>query len=613
MKKHENQGCNIIAENTNESKSTVERLTAEELRKLTPTERIEYAKKLNGYQPKTTTKGLILDKSTTDKIDIERGVATETQRARVEIQKNTKKIDSLKEELKVKLETFNSLSKEEEELKSRKESLSNCINEYNTVANYKETKQSISKLFSVLTLKAETEETLKNVERKLQDISYDVEHYRNVCDEISKDILKLEKENKKLFQVNDSTKKKPGKKPGKKSKKAKAVEGIAKAETKKVNSFALALADFERMYIENGYKIPTTDETLYTLSKAVAFSVIKKLIEVSADKTMITLRGETVKNFALLDNLDKRTKTDTLSTFDSNGKIKCIVADKEYTKAVEKVLHDSMSQGVDVVHQASISILEEVATIQQKNGKKSLKVGFMLEPYESRKTNGKTFAINGKKSVEWETVEVLPIRNVFKSVRAYIQNNKSIKAVINGYSYIESLSIDNESDEVEKIYYRLNKYADLGEIVTDFNGKEVAYTTTAEEVEQYKKSLADLIIKAQLDQKHIDYINCRLSGKSLIEIAKYIGVSLRTATRIQQELQKKSIAVGYGDESMLPKAENTSKARPIKATDENGKKYTFESVKSASIQLNIDKSNITACLKGRLKKTKGYSFEYITE
>lgn len=483
MKKHEkNQGSNIVAENNVKSKSTVERLTAEQLRKLTPTERIEYAKRLNGSQPKTSKSGLILDKSTADKINDEKSEKT-------------------------------------------------------------------------------AEKT----------------------------------------------------KSGKKTVKTKTVERIAKTQTEKVNSFALAVSDFELMYIENGYTIPTNDETLYTLSKAIAFSVIKKLIEVSADKTMMTLRGETVKNFALLDNLNKRAKTDTLATFDSNGNIKCEITDKEYTKAVEKVLNDSLSQGVDIIHQASISILEEVKTIQQKNGKKPLKVGFMLEPYESRKTNGKTFAINGKKSVEWETVEVLPIRNIFKSVRAYIQNNKSVKAVINGYSYIESLSIDNESDEVEKIYYRLQKYADLGEIVTDFNGKEVAYTTTAEEVEQYKKSLADLIIKAHLDQKHIDYINCRLSGKSLVEIAKYIGISVTTAQRIQHELQKKSIAVGYGDESMIPKAENTSKAKPIRATDENGKKYTFESVKSASIQLNIDKSNITACLKGRLKKTKGYTFEYITE
>ena len=133
MKHEKNQGSIIIAENNTESKSTVERLTAEELRKLTPTQRIEYAKKQNGTQPKTANH-LVLDKSITDKIDNE---------------------------------------------KSRK-----------------------------------TAEKTKS---------------------------------------------------GKRTKRAKAVETIAKAQTEKINSFTLALADFERMYIENRYTIPMNDETLYTL------------------------------------------------------------------------------------------------------------------------------------------------------------------------------------------------------------------------------------------------------------------------------------------------------------------------------------------------------------
>lgn len=482
MKHKKNQGYKSIAENTKRV-NTVEKLTAEQLRALTPQERIEYAKRLNGSQPKTPTKGLILDKPTTDKI-------------------------------------------------------------------------------------------------------------------------KVENEQKAVNQATP----KADKKNGKKAKKTETAK-----EDKTANPFLTAVEQFELMYIDNDYTIPTADTTLYNLSKAIAFSVIKKLIQISADKTMQTFRAETVKNFALLDNLSKRDKTDTSATYDSNGNIKLNILDKEYTKAVEKVLDDSISQGVDIVHQASISILDEVATIQQKNGKKRLKKGFMLEPYESRKTNGKTFAINGKKQVEWSTVEVIPIQNIFKSVRKYIQDNKSIKAVINGYSYIESMSIDSESAEVEKIFYRLDKYADLGETVTDFNGKETAYTTTAEQVKTYQKSLADLITKASLDQKHIDFIRCRINGKSLIDTAKYLGVSLRTIERIQKDLQTKSIIVGYGTIDMLPKAENADTAKKIIAIDENGKKYTFDSIKSASVTLAIDRSNITAVLKGRLKKTKGYIFEYIIE
>ena len=483
MKHEKNQGCNIIAENSTKNKSTVERLTAEQLRQLTVEQRIEYAKKLNGSQPKTTSKHLVLDKSTLAKIDTEN----------------------------------------------------------------------------------------------------------------------------KSKAVNQATPK-ADKKNGKKARAGKKTGKSEKAVT--TNPFLTAITDFEQMYIDNRYIIPTADTTLYNLSKAVAFSVIKKLIQVSADKMMLLFRAEAVKNFALLDNLNKRDLTDTSATYDSNGNIKLNVLDKEYNKAVDKVLQDSISQGVDIVHQASIIILNELSTVQQKNGQKPLKLGFMLEPYESRKTNGKTFVVNGKKSVEWKNVEVIPISNIFKNVRAYIQNNKSIKALVNGYSYIESLSFDSESDEVEKIYYRLDKYADLGETVTDFNGKETAYTTTAEQVKTYQKSLADLITKASLDQKHIDFIRCRVNGKSLVDTAAYLGVSLRTVERIQKDLQTKSIAVGYGTVEMLPKAENKSESKNIIAIDEKGNKFKFDSIKQASIALDINRKGIQRVLQGKLTATKGYTFKY---
>lgn len=413
-------------------------------------------------------------------------------------------------------------------------------------------------------------------------------------------VKKIEAENK-LKAVNQAT----PKTDTKKSKKSK------KNETKQSdNHFAKAVEDFEKMYIENGYSIPSNDTTLHTLSKAIAFSVIKKLIQVSADKVMIQMRNETVRNINLLDNLAYYTINGTSAHYDKNGNIKCEIIDEEYNKAVKEVLADSISQGMDIVNQATLLIIAELETILSKSDNKPLTIGFMGEPYESRKTNGKTFVVNGKKSVEWSTVEIIPIVNVFRGVRQYIQGNKSIKALTNGYSYIESLSFDSESDEVEKIYYRLQKYADLGSAVHDFNGKETAYTTDENGYKEYKKSLANLIDKGNLSQKHIDFIQCRLCGKSLKDTADKIGISLRSVERLQAELQIIAVSVGYGTDEMLPKAENQSKSKPIIAIDKNGKHYTFDSVKSASVTLAVDRSNITAVLKGRLKATKGYTFEY---
>ena len=422
---------------------------------------------------------------------------------------------------------------------------------------------------------------------------------RIILDKSTTDKIEAEKEAKTRFQVNE----KPTKKG--KSKKTKTAE----AE----NPFLEAVEKFEAVYIENGYAIPDNDVSLYQLSKAIAFSVIKKLIDVSADKTMQKLRAEAVKNFMLLDNHDKRQLTDTTANFDSNGNIKLKVNDEEYTEAVKKTLADTLSQGLDIVNEASILIIAEAEAVKKRNGKKPLEKGFMLKPYEARKTNGKTFVLNGKKVVEWSTFEAVPIKNIFKGVRKYIQDNKSIRAVINGYSYIEAYSIDSDSEAIEKIYYRLDKYADLGGVVYDFNGKELAYTTEAEAVKTYQDLLADLIIKANFDMKHIDFIRCRVCGKSLVDTAKSLGVSLRTAERIQADLQNKAVGVGFGTAEMLPKPENASAKKAVEAIDPNGKKYTFESVKSASVKLNIDRSNITAVLNGKRSTAKGYRFSYIVD
>ena len=60
----------------------------------------------------------------------------------------------------------------------------------------------------------------------------------------------------------------------------------------------------------------------------------------------------------------------------------------------------------------------------------------------------------------------------------------------------------------------------------------------------------------------------------------------------------------------LKKSNQEKNGKKVKAI-KNNKEYHFCSVKEASRILEVDRSNIFACLRGRLKTTKGYRFEVL--
>jgi len=56
------------------------------------------------------------------------------------------------------------------------------------------------------------------------------------------------------------------------------------------------------------------------------------------------------------------------------------------------------------------------------------------------------------------------------------------------------------------------------------------------------------------------------------------------------------------------------KDKPVKATNlKTGEEFVFENTIGAAKQLNIDRRNLIKVLRGKLKQTKGYKFEYIKD
>lgn len=67
---------------------------------------------------------------------------------------------------------------------------------------------------------------------------------------------------------------------------------------------------------------------------------------------------------------------------------------------------------------------------------------------------------------------------------------------------------------------------------------------------------------------------------------------------------------GTGPERRLKKIDRAKYKKAIWRISETGERVLYESLKAAAEDISGDASNICLCLKGKLKRHKGYSWEY---
>ena len=162
-------------------------------------------------------------------------------------------------------------------------------------------------------------------------------------------------------------------------------------------------------------------------------------------------------------------------------------------------------------------------------------------PYTVRRLKKKVWIKTADSVNGWETVETTPIREIYKSVRRSINDSKALATdARNGYTYIESFSEDRETGEIETIYRRMTKYADLGGYACDFNKACTLYSADAQTVEDTD----ELINRMNLTKKQAQVLNLRQSGYGYKAIATYLGVTQRAVAKTVEAIQKKALAIG---------------------------------------------------------------------
>lgn len=300
-------------------------------------------------------------------------------------------------------------------------------------------------------------------------------------------------------------------------------------------------ADILREYEKQAARPTSTtayEKALTNLATAVAYSVLKKCINVSQDKTLMQARQSIARDLASLDRIQYVAQRAYRKEYTADGDKRTVVADKDLDKALTDLCKSSFGDGLDLVNTAVVAILSETEKARQTAG--GLTVGFMERPYQVRRLNRKVW-IKAADSVNgWQTVDTTAIQETYKAVRRYIDSNRAIKNASYCYTYLDENATDTKSGVSETIYRRFGKYADIGGTARDYNGKETFYTadeTTARDIDT-------LVEKMNLTAKQAKILALRQSGCGYKAIATYLGVTQRAVAKTVQAIQVKAAAIG---------------------------------------------------------------------
>lgn len=306
---------------------------------------------------------------------------------------------------------------------------------------------------------------------------------------------------------------------------------------------------------------PRNPETLYPLSRVLAFSVLRKVIDpqrkAAADRetvsnsgynpALVSLRRSIVADTKALADLATATEKATHATYTADGDPITETADPAAEEAAAALIGETLGDGLDLVHAAAVALLEQAADHAAAGP------GWMEKPYTVRRLSRRVY-IQTAESAAWSDTETTPIQEAFKAVRREIQNSRALQTdPRNGYSYLEELTADPETGALEALYIRMGKYADLGGYQTaapmqtagapaglENSGADL-YTVDAAAVDGYNRMIENL----NMTPRQAEIVRLRMQGYGYKAIASKLGVKPGAIQTQMMRLRDKCKSLGY--------------------------------------------------------------------
>lgn len=317
----------------------------------------------------------------------------------------------------------------------------------------------------------------------------------------------------------------------------------------KVKDFEALKRDFETVHASG--KDYTRE--LQSLAKAVTHSVVNKCIDpqrktaLGLDKVsdnggnpvMLELKRGIEHDLRTLDLTAQNANKATRATLDKDGNPITETVDKEAEAALDSLIEDTLSDGIDLVQEAACALLEQAA-------KHAYGTGWLDRPYTIRRLDKRVY-VRLEDSAAYKDVETTPIQEAYRAVRQAVQKSRAVRTdPRNGYTYIEDVV-----DGLETIYYRLGKYADLGGYPNNGDkslpgapmgiGSGMSlYTTDIVTVGRTSK----LIKRMELTPRQREVLEMLLRGQGYKAMATYFGVTQRAIAKTVEQIRRKAEDMG---------------------------------------------------------------------
>lgn len=323
--------------------------------------------------------------------------------------------------------------------------------------------------------------------------------------------------------------------------------------TNNENNFTTLLRAWECVNTNNATETEKT-EVLMSLAYGCTYSVLKKLYNVSCQKTIKELQIGIAKDKTNLDRVAVLVNEMYTYCKDENGNTICKV-DTYKENAISKLLHETITEGTDLVHTAIIAILEETQKALDRiaNGEtyehetnidKDIAM-FMEYAYPKRQLKKKVLIKDEHNANCYEYKPTTPIQEVYKAIRREVENNRAVQVANGKYVYIEVET--GRTDSNEKLYRRLPKYSGLAteETKTSYTNYGQTANTTVTTASTYDVDRVEKIIsRLNLTERQAEVLQLRLCGYGYKAIATYLGVTQRAIAKTVQAIQTKANNIG---------------------------------------------------------------------
>lgn len=316
-----------------------------------------------------------------------------------------------------------------------------------------------------------------------------------------------------------------------------------------------AFTSLLRTYEEETRKGTNTEaytKALTELATAVSYSVLKKCINVSYSETLVKVKNAITHDTKTLSNTKHSSNEATETVYTKDGDRETVTKDSSYKQAFDKLASECLLDGLDIVNTAIVSIIEETRKTDGET------VHFMENAYNVKRLKRKVWIKMEDSASGWEEVATSPIKEVYRAIRRYIENNRTLGTdARNGYAYLEDIATEEETGTEEVIYRRLRKYSQLATYTEDFNGQQTLSSVNPCDA----ATVEELIAVLNLSKQQVEILQYRMSGYGYKAIATKLGVKGANVQTQLKRIQTKAETSGIVSKQALAHIKSVEKSK----------------------------------------------------